>query len=123
MAAEKKKVETVTLKDLAAALAETHGLPKAQANTMLMEMVTNVGKHLKKGARIRIPGLGILQVRKRAATSTAVNTWPPSFAGDRRSHWFLARSGTARLRGRRLFPGFLLGGHFCCFLHESCSVP
>jgi len=26
-----------------------------------------VGKHLKKGSRIRIPGLGILQVRKRAA--------------------------------------------------------
>ena len=34
---------------------------------MLTEMVANVGKHLKKGSRIRIPGLGILQVRKRAA--------------------------------------------------------
>jgi DNA-binding protein HU-beta len=62
-----KKVETVTLKDLAASLAETHSLPKAQANIMLTEMVANVGKHLKKGSRIRIPGLGILQVRKRAA--------------------------------------------------------
>jgi DNA-binding protein HU-beta len=62
-----KKVDTVTLKDLAAALAETHNVPKAQANTMLTEMVANVGKHLKKGSRIRIPGLGILQVRKRAA--------------------------------------------------------
>jgi DNA-binding protein HU-beta len=62
-----KKVDTVTLKDLAASLAETHSLPKAQANTMLTEMVANVGKHLKKGSRIRIPGLGILQVRKRAA--------------------------------------------------------
>ena len=66
MAAE-KKVDTVTLKDLAASLAGTHSLPKAQANTMLTEMVANVGKHLKKGSRIRIPGLGILQVRKRAA--------------------------------------------------------
>jgi DNA-binding protein HU-beta len=62
-----KKADTVTLKDLAASLAETHSLPKAQANTMLTEMVANVGKHLKKGSRIRIPGLGILQVRKRAA--------------------------------------------------------
>ena len=62
-----KKVDTVTLKDLAASLAETHSLPKAQANIMLTEMVANVGKHLKKGSRIRIPGLGILQVRKRAA--------------------------------------------------------
>jgi DNA-binding protein HU-beta len=57
-----KKVDTVTLKDLAASLAETHSLPKAQANVMLTEMVANVGKHLKKGSRIRIPGLGILQV-------------------------------------------------------------
>jgi DNA-binding protein HU-beta len=56
-----KKVDTVTLKDLAASLAETHSLPKAQANIMLTEMVANVGKHLKKGSRIRIPGLGILQ--------------------------------------------------------------
>jgi DNA-binding protein HU-beta len=62
-----KKVDTVTLKDLAASLAETHSLPKAQANVMLTEMVANIGKHLKKGLRIRIPGLGILQVRKRAA--------------------------------------------------------
>ena len=62
-----KKVETVTLKDLAASLAETHRLPKAQANIMLTEMVANIGKHLKKGSRIRIPGLGILQVRKRPA--------------------------------------------------------
>ena len=62
-----EEVETVTLKDLAAAMAETHNLPKAQANTMLTEMVASLGKHLKKGARIRISGLGILQVRKRAA--------------------------------------------------------
>ena len=60
------KVETVTLKDLAASIAETHDLPKGQVNTMLTEMVASLGKHLKKGARIRISGLGILQVRKRA---------------------------------------------------------
>jgi hypothetical protein len=46
-----KKVDTVTLKDLAASLAETHSVPKAQANTMLTEMVANVGKQLKKGSR------------------------------------------------------------------------
>ena len=34
---------------------------------MLEDMVTNVTKHLKRGARIRIGGLGILQVRKRPA--------------------------------------------------------
>ena len=62
-----KKVETVTLKDLAAELVDTHSLPKGQVNTMLTEMVASLGKHLKKGSRIRISGLGILQVRKRAA--------------------------------------------------------
>jgi DNA-binding protein HU-beta len=61
------KVETVTLKDLAAKLAEAHELPKSQVNTLLADMVGDLGKHLKKGARIRISGLGILQVRKRPA--------------------------------------------------------
>jgi DNA-binding protein HU-beta len=61
------KVDTVTLKHLATALAESHSMPKAQMNTILSEMVENIGKHLKKGARIRINGLGILQVRKRPA--------------------------------------------------------
>ena len=62
-----KKVETVTLKDLAAELVDNHSLPKGQVNTMLTEMVASLGKHLKKGSRIRISGLGILQVRKRPA--------------------------------------------------------
>ena len=58
---------TVTLKHLAAALAESHEMPKKQADAMLSEMVGLVVKHLKKGERIRIGGLGILVVRKRAA--------------------------------------------------------
>jgi DNA-binding protein HU-beta len=61
------KTETVTLRHLAMALADTHGLKKAQANTMLMDMVTDIAKHLRKGKRIRLNGLGILQVRKRKA--------------------------------------------------------
>jgi DNA-binding protein HU-beta len=66
-AATPAKTETVTLRDLGAALAETHGLPKKQVNDMLTGMVEAVGGHLKKGRRIRFNGLGILQVRKRAA--------------------------------------------------------
>jgi DNA-binding protein HU-beta len=61
------KVETVTLRQLAEALSESHELPKKQVYSMLEDMVTNVTKHLKRGARIRIGGLGILQVRKRPA--------------------------------------------------------
>jgi len=61
------KVETVTLRQLAESLSESHELPKKQVMSMLEEMVTTVTKHLKRGARIRIGGLGILQVRKRPA--------------------------------------------------------
>ena len=61
------KVETVTLRQLAESLSESHELPKKQVMSMLEDMVTNVTKHLKRGARIRIGGLGILQVRKRPA--------------------------------------------------------
>ena len=65
--AAKVKVETVTLKHLATALAETHELSKKAANAILDDLVVTVTKHLKKGDRIRIGGLGILVVRKRAA--------------------------------------------------------
>ncbi len=58
---------TVTLKHLAAKLAESHSIPKKQSEAMLNDLVSLIGKHLKKGDRIRISGLGILQVRKRAA--------------------------------------------------------
>ena len=58
---------TVTLKHLAAKLAEEHELAKKKAETILGDMIGLVVKHLKKGERIRIAGLGILQVRKRAA--------------------------------------------------------
>ena len=58
---------TVTLKHLAAALAEGHSMPKSQAEAMLGDLVALTTKHLKKGDKIRLTGLGILQVRKRAA--------------------------------------------------------
>jgi DNA-binding protein HU-beta len=58
---------TVTLKHLAAALAEDHDLPKRQAEAMLGDLVALTTRYLKKGDKIRLTGLGILQVRKRAA--------------------------------------------------------
>ena len=57
----------VTLKHLAAALAEEHQLTKRAGEALLGDLVGLITKHLKKGERIRIAGLGILQVRKRAA--------------------------------------------------------
>jgi DNA-binding protein HU-beta len=58
---------TVSLKQLAAQLAEDHELPKKQAEAMLGGLVSLTAKHLKKGDKIRLTGLGVLQVRKRAA--------------------------------------------------------
>ena len=58
---------TITLKHLAAALSEEHELSKKSAEAILGDLVGKITKHLKKGERIRIVGLGILQVRKRAA--------------------------------------------------------
>ncbi len=66
-AAAKAKQATVSLKNLAASLAETYEMPKKQGEAMLNDMVAMIAKHLKKGDRIRIAGLGILVVRKRAA--------------------------------------------------------
>jgi DNA-binding protein HU-beta len=58
---------TITLKHLAAAIAEEQELSKKQAEAILTDVVGRITKHLKKGERVRIVGLGILQVRKRAA--------------------------------------------------------
>ena len=58
---------TVTLKHIAAALAAEHELAKKQSEAILNDMIGLLVKHLKKGDRVRIGGLGILQVRKRAA--------------------------------------------------------
>jgi DNA-binding protein HU-beta len=61
------KPTTVTLKHIAAKMAERHEMPKKQAEMLLTDLVDTIVGHLKKGERIRMVGLGILQVRKRAA--------------------------------------------------------
>lgn len=66
-AAPKAKVETVSMKQLASELAGRHELSNKKAAQILDDMVALITKQLKKGARIRLTGLGILQVRKRAA--------------------------------------------------------
>lgn len=57
----------VTLKHLAATLSERHELPRKQAETMLTELFGNVVDHLKEGERVRIGGLGIIEVKNRPA--------------------------------------------------------
>src|SRR5262249_15125597 len=59
------KVETISTRNLASQLAEKHELSQKSANAMLEDTIGLITKHLKKGARIRLNGLGILVVRKR----------------------------------------------------------
>jgi DNA-binding protein HU-beta len=67
-AAEKPApVELITLRQLAATVSETEGLSQKQTASVLSATIALIGEHLKKGARIRIAGLGTLEVRKRPA--------------------------------------------------------
>jgi DNA-binding protein HU-beta len=63
----KPKQTTISTKQLAATLAGDHEMPKKQAEALLGDLISLLTKHLKKGDRIRLNGLGILVVRKRAA--------------------------------------------------------
>ena len=65
--AARPKVTTVSTRQLGAALAEKHELSHKAANTLIEDTIGLITKHLKKGSRIRLNGLGILVVRKRAA--------------------------------------------------------
>ena len=57
----------VTLKHLAAEIAEAHEVPKTRAETMLTDTVDRLARHLVKGNKVRIVGLGIFQVKRREA--------------------------------------------------------
>jgi len=57
----------VTKKYFADALAKQHHLTKKQGREMLEDLIGLITKHLKKGERVKIAGLGILVVRNRAA--------------------------------------------------------
>ena len=59
------KTETISTRQLAGALAEKHEISQKAANLMIEDTIGLITKHLKKGARIRLNGLGILVVRKR----------------------------------------------------------
>ena len=58
---------TITLKQIASELAAGHDMPKKQAEALLDGLVELATGHLKQGAKIRLTGLGILQVQDRPA--------------------------------------------------------
>jgi len=62
-----KPVETVTLKTVFERLAEAHDLPKKLGHTLLTDFVASVTGILKNGDRVRLSGLGILEIKDRPA--------------------------------------------------------
>jgi nucleoid DNA-binding protein len=63
----KMPAPVVTLKHIAAEIAEAHEVPKNRAESMLADTVDRLAKHLVKGNKVRIVGLGIFQVKRREA--------------------------------------------------------
>ena len=53
----------VTVKAVFEQLGEAHALPKKQAHSLLADFVAAMTTHLKQGDRIRMSGLGILEVQ------------------------------------------------------------
>ncbi len=58
---------TITSKQLSATLAERHDMGKKEAETLVGEVFEMLVTHLKSGDRLRISGLGILEVKNRPA--------------------------------------------------------
>jgi DNA-binding protein HU-beta len=56
-----------TAKTIAAQMAERHGLDKRQSERLVDDIVAILAEHLISGSRIRLAGLGVLEIRNRPA--------------------------------------------------------
>jgi DNA-binding protein HU-beta len=65
--APKTTPKPITIKHLAYELAEQHQLTRKQSLEILEDLVGMITKHLKRGERVKLVGLGVLLVRSRAA--------------------------------------------------------
>ncbi|HEU4837893.1 MAG TPA: HU family DNA-binding protein [Micavibrio sp.] len=59
--------DVVTLKQLATDLSQLHQLPKKQSEAVLTDLIAQITKHIKRGAKVRVPGFGILMVKRTSA--------------------------------------------------------
>ncbi|KAB0267259.1 HU family DNA-binding protein [Microvirga brassicacearum] len=57
----------LTLRHIAETISDVHELTKRQANEIIGQVLEVITKSLRKGDKVRLSGLGILQVRKRPA--------------------------------------------------------
>ena len=61
------KAAVVTLKQLAVQFGDSHEMPAKEAQAMLGSVVGMIVDHLKAGDKLRLTGLGILEVKDRPA--------------------------------------------------------
>ncbi len=66
-AAKSSAPTTISLKQIAVQIADKHDMQKKQAETVLGDVVGYLVEHLSAGDRVRIGGLGILEVKHRPA--------------------------------------------------------
>ena len=59
--------KAITKERLIAMLADQNDLSKRASQEMLNDLISMITKHLRQGERVKIAGLGILQVRDRPA--------------------------------------------------------
>jgi len=59
--------DVVTLKQLATDLSQLHDLSKKQSEAVLTDLIAHITKHIKRGAKVRVPAFGILMVKKTSA--------------------------------------------------------
>lgn len=59
--------DVVTMKQLATDLSALHGLAKKQTEAVLGDLISHMTKHIKRGAKVRVPGFGILMVKRTSA--------------------------------------------------------
>jgi len=59
--------KAITKERLIAMLADQNDLSKQASREMLNDLISMITKHLQQGERVKVAGLGILQVRDRPA--------------------------------------------------------
>ena len=65
--AKPTKAPVVTLKHLAAGISERRGMPKREAEAFAAELIGDLLARVKEGARVKVAGLGILEIKDRPA--------------------------------------------------------
>ena len=62
-----EKARTITINQMAVAFAEKHEMSRKDATSMLTGVFDAVVQHVKAGDKVRIAGLGVIELRSRAA--------------------------------------------------------